>query len=82
VEFQGSNEVAGLRSRGDSATSTGWRALWREGFLPAPGRELPDVLVGMTGQPPEDVVDVGVRLHSQPFASDHEGEEIGGLLSP
>jgi len=27
-------------------------------------------------------VEVGIGFHPQPFASDHEREEIGGLLSP
>src|ERR1035438_6740835 len=71
-----------LGSRWDSAAGTGRGALGSEGFFPAFGRQLPEVFVRMAGQPPQDVVEVGIGFHPQPFASDHEREEIGGLLSP
>ncbi len=38
-------------------------------------------LVGMMGQSAEDIVQVGVGLDPQPFARDHEGEEIGRRLA-
>ena len=80
-EFRGLNERAGFRLRQESAAGTGHRALGREGFLPAPGSQLPDILVRMTGQPSQDVVEVGIRFYLQSFAGDHQREEIGRLLS-
>ena len=59
--MSGPTEIPGEHPE-DSAAGTGRVALGREGFLPAPGRELPDVFVGMAGQPPQDVVEVG-SLH-------------------
>jgi Domain of unknown function (DUF4338) len=73
--------TGGIERRSDSAAGTGRGALRREGFLPPPGRQLPDVFVGMTGQPLQDVVEVSVRFDPQPLARDHEGKEIGRLLS-
>ena len=76
------SEPEGIERRQNSAAGIRQRALGREGFLPAPGGQLPDVFVGMAGEPLQDVLEVSVGFHVQPFAGDHEREEIGRLLSP
>ena len=88
VEYPGAMYY--IMSRGDQRDDiflddVGWDwagALSSEGFLPASGRQLPDVVVRMAGQPPQDIVEVGIGFDPQPFAGDHEREEIGCLFSP
>ena len=80
-EFRELNERAWFRFLQKSANRTSCWALGGEGFLPSPGRQLPDVFVGMTGQPSQGVVEVSVGFHLQSLAGDHEREEIGCLRS-
>ena len=61
-----------VERRWDSAAGTWRRIPRREGFLPPSGRQLPDVFIGMAGQPPQDVVEVGIRFHVQSFAGNHQ----------
>ena len=81
MEFDRANELGELRCRPDSAAGTGRLAYRAERFHPTAGCQLPDVLVRMTRESAQDVVEVSVGLHPQPLAGDHEREEIGRLLS-
>src|SRR5262245_47628014 len=75
-------KAQGEMSSCELSAAGSWRGSFLcEGFFPAARGQLPDVFVGMLGQAPKDIVQVGVRFDSQPFATDHERKEMGRLLA-